>query len=319
VPVRAVDLPAPLADVLTATGHGARVQAARSLSERYRAGASSVDAPVVRSDAELAAYATVRFPATYAAAVAACTATAAADPAYAPVSLLDVGSGLGATACAALAVWPSIREVTCVEPDPRAVARGRDVLAAATDAPVTWVTGDWRAATGPAELVTAGYVGNELADPVPFARGLWAATTGVLLLLEPGRRDAYRALIDSRDALLATGAHTVAPCPHDERCPLRQPDWCHFGQRLPRSAAHRQVKGADQNFEDEKYSYVALGRTPGVHHDGRVIRRPARRKGLVELQLCRPDGTAGPARIGRSSEDYRAAKDVGWGDTWPAR
>lgn len=316
--VRAVELPAPLAAAVSALGRGSRSGAAFALSERYRAGASSAAGPVVRSGSELAAYATVRFPATYAAAVAACSAVAAAAPGFAPESVLDVGSGLGATACAALAVWPSLRTVTCVEPDARAVAAGRTVLAASGDADVAWVTADWTATTrSTADLVTAGYVGNELDDPVAFARALWSAAAGVLLLLEPGRPDTYRALLDTRDALLADGAHTVAPCPHDERCPLPRSDWCHFGQRLPRSASHRQVKGAEQNYEDEKYSFVALGRSAAGRRDARILRRPVRRKGLVELRVCAPDGTTAPVRIGRSSPDYRAAKDAGWGDTWP--
>ena len=41
---------------------------------------------------------------------------------------------------------------------------------------------------------------------------------------------------------------------------LQQPDWCHFTQRLPRSRAHKQIKGAELPFEDEKFAYVALTR-----------------------------------------------------------
>ncbi|MHA3702130.1 small ribosomal subunit Rsm22 family protein [Jatrophihabitans sp. YIM 134969] len=316
--MRAVDLPAPVSAALATVGRGGNPAAARALSERYRARTSSASGPVLRSGAELAAYATVRFPATYAAAVAACRAVASNAPDLAPTSLLDVGSGLGATACAAVAVWPSLTTLTLVEPDERAVAAGRTVLAAAApDARVTWVTGDWTAASGPADLVTAGYVGNELADPVGFARRLWDATSDVLLLLEPGRREAYAALLDSRDALLEAGAHTLAPCPHDERCPLPRSDWCHFGQRLPRSSAHRHLKGAEENYEDEKYSYVALGRRAAARRPDRVLRRPTRRKGLVELQVCAADGTTGPVRVAKSSSSYREAKDVEWGDTWP--
>jgi ribosomal protein RSM22 (predicted rRNA methylase) len=35
------------------------------------------------------------------------------------------------------------------------------------------------------------------------------------------------------------GAHVVAPCPHDGRCPLSGPGakaWCHFGARFQRPA-----------------------------------------------------------------------------------
>ena len=316
--MRAVELPAPLATAVADAGRGSRAGAAQALSERYRAGASSAGGHVLRSEGELAAYATVRFPATYAAAVAACSAVAAAAPGFAPRTLLDVGAGLGATACAATAVWPSLTEVTCVEPDARAVALGRPVVAAAApDATVTWVTDGWTRPHAPAELVTAGYVGNELADPVAFARRLWEAAGQVLLLLEPGRREAYQSLLASRDTLLADGAHTLAPCPHDDRCPLPRSDWCHFGQRLPRTAAHRHAKGGEQSYEDEPYSYVALGREPAASRPGRVLRRPVRRKGLVELQVCAPDGTAGPVRIGKSAPTYRDAKDVDWGDAWP--
>ena len=42
------------------------------------------------------------------------------------------------------------------------------------------------------------------------------------------------------------------------------PDWCHFTQRLPRSRAHKQIKGAELPFEDEKFSYVALTRAPAA-------------------------------------------------------
>lgn len=318
-PVRAVDLPPELASALAGVGRGARSEAARALSERYRAGVSSAAGHAVRTPGELAAYAAVRFPATYAAARAAFTACALADPAFAPESLLDVGTGLGATACAALATWPSITRVTCVEPDTRAVAAGREVLAAATDAAVEWVTGRADAVAGRrADLVTTGYVGNELADPVGFATDLWAAADGVLVLLEPGRHDASHALLVSRAALVDAGATTLAPCPHDNRCPLQPSDWCHFGQRLVRTAAHRQVKGAELNHEDEKYSFVALARRPAADRPGRVIRRPVRRKGLVELRVCAPGGIVDD-RVPRSDPRHRAAKDVGWGDAWAAR
>ena len=52
----------------------------------------------------------------------------------------------------------------------------------------------------------------------------------------------------------------------------------------------------------------------------RVLRRPAKRKGLVELQVCRPDGTAGREVVSkRQGERYAMARDTEWGDRLPER
>ena len=74
---------------------------------------------------------------------------------------------------------------------------------------------------------------------------MWAKTRDTLLVVEPGTPAGYARIIALREQLIAAGAHVAAPCPHDGKCPLAAPDWCHFTQRLPRSRAHKQVKGAE--------------------------------------------------------------------------
>lgn len=289
-------------------------RAARELSERYRSGARRPGGEVEFTEADLVAYAVTRFPATYAAATAAFEECAAADPtrpSTAALEVLDVGSGLGATAAAVGTVWPAAK-LTCLERDPRAVAAGRRVLPHAT-----WLqSGVDALPDGPYDLVTAGYVLNELLDPIRTARSLWERTSGVLVLLEPGRQAAYEMLMAIRAELIGVGAHVLAPCPHEEPCPLLGRDWCHLGQRLPRTAEHRAAKGAERSHEDEPYSWVALSRTPAPHRPPRVIRRPEQRKGLVVLDLCTTDGVT-TRNVGRSrGETYRRAKDVLWGQTF---
>ena len=73
---------------------------------------------------------------------------------------------------------------------------------------------------------------------------------------------------------------------------LHAPDWCHFSQRLQRSRAHKQVKGAELPFEDERFSYVALTRAPVAQHRARVLAQPAVNKVAVTAKLCTPDGVA---------------------------
>jgi ribosomal protein RSM22 (predicted rRNA methylase) len=51
---------------------------------------------------------------------------------------------------------------------------------------------------------------------------------------------------------------------------------------------------------------------------GRVLRHPTTRKGLVMLEVCHADGSAGREIITkRSPMAYRAARDAVWGSTWP--
>ena len=50
----------------------------------------------------------------------------------------------------------------------------------------------------------------------------------------------------------------------------------------------------------------------------RVLRRPVRRKGLVQLELCRQNATAGSEVLTRRDPSaYRTARDVVWGDALP--
>jgi ribosomal protein RSM22 (predicted rRNA methylase) len=120
---------------------------------------------------------------------------------------------------------------------------------------------------------------------------------------------------------MAAGYVIAAPCPHQLSCPLDVAgDWCHFGARLPRSALHRQVKGADLSYEDEKFSYVAAVRPDAGLPElpaGRVVRRPQQRKGLVTLDLCARDGSSGHELVSKSKgEAYRRARKASWGDRW---
>ena len=110
----------------------------------------------------------------------------------------------------------------------------------------------------------------------------------------------------------------LAPCPHSGPCPLVGADWCHFPARLERSSLHRRLKDGALGHEDEKFSFVLATRDPAPTAHGRVLRHPVTRKGLVQLTVCRPDGTSGTEIVSkRSGSTYRHARGVGWGEEWP--
>ena len=168
-----------------------------------------------------------------------------------------------------------------------------------------------------ADLVMASYMIGEISDGErrALAELMWAKTKDTLLVVEPGTPAGYARIIALRERLIALGAHVVAPCPHDGKCPLQPPDWCHFTQRLQRSRAHKQVKGAELPFEDEKFAYVALTRAPVAQRPARVLAQPAVGKVEITAKLCTPEGLVLTKVPHRAKADYAAARRWRWGDT----
>ena len=230
-------------------------------------------------------------------------------PGWSPRSLLDVGAGPGVAAWAAVERWPSLAELTLVEAEPEMVAAGRELVPNGR-----WVQADVSATRGPADLVVASYLLGELDDHPGAAATLWAHTRDTIAFVEPGTPAGYLRILAAREAVLAAGGHTVAPCPHDLPCPLQAGDWCHFGVRLPRSRLHRRAKAVERGFEDEKYAYAALSRERVSPAAARIIRPPQVRSGHVHLSSCEPDGIHARTLSRKHGARYRAARDAAWGD-----
>ncbi len=329
---------------LTDAGTGNIGASTQRLIAAYRAG-QVPPAPVITSRADAAAYAAYRMPATAAATAAALRELRLSLPGWAPSSLIDFGAGTGGSAWAVASDLPSIEAITLLEQSPEAIRLGRaifaqaepEVLRSATWRP--WRLGesdgspdDLPAGLPTGDLATVCYVLGELTPAQQAAlTDLAAAAAPAVLLVEPGTPAGHRRILAARARLLSSGHAIAAPCPHALNCPLDvDGDWCHFGARLQRSAMHRQAKGAELAYEDEKFSYVAALRPrasqtaanrigTGVPDlpDGRVVRRPQQRKGLVMLDLCRADGSSSRELVSKSKgELYRRARKTAWGDRW---
>lgn len=299
-------------------------QAAGALSAQYRVGHSRGDAPPLRDAIAAAAYAATRMPATYAAIRAALAALALAQPAFLPQSLLDVGAGTGAALWAAAETWETLGRSTLVERAAPMISLGRRLAEAAAHPAVSgaaWRSGDlgavWSAEAH--DLTTAAYLLGELGEPArdELVDRLWAATGHAMVLVEPGTPLGFAIIRAQRDRLRAAGAWIAAPCPHQGVCPMPAGDWCHFAQRIARTRAHRQAKGATLSYEDEKFAYVALTRTPIPARWGRVLRHPLTNPGRIEIQLCTPAGLSRETITRSAGPRWRLARDLHWGDTLP--
>ena len=318
------DLPQALRSALDKLAHGRSqrdfARRAEMISERYRAGAGSRDA--IKDADDALAYAFTRMPATFAATAAVLAAVKDAWPEFAPRTLIDAGAGPGTAAWAATGQFASLGAVRLIDDNPHLRALALDLFAA-SEAPALGNAAYAQADLGalsqggaPADLVIASYVvGEPPPDQLPrVADALWSASGAILVVVEPGTPAGFARIRALRARLVARGAHVVAPCPHDRACPIVDPDWCHFAQRLSRSRAHRQVKGADLSFEDEKFSCVALARErpPGIA--ARVLAHPRVGKAEVSAKLCTREGIVTATAARREPERYRAQKGWRWGD-----
>jgi ribosomal protein RSM22 (predicted rRNA methylase) len=315
------DLPAELRSALEARLQGvSRNEAAERaalISKTYRDGGGS---GAIKSATDALAYVLARMPATYAAVTASLNALCEVRPHFEPSSLLDVGAGPGTATWAAAEAFSSLRRLALVDSNDALRTLALELAHDSTRLrDINYERGEARTILAKAEaadLVVASYMIGELGDAEQQAVAalMWEKTRDTLLIVEPGTPAGYGRIIALRERLIASGAHVAAPCPHNDRCPLAAPDWCHFTQRLQRSRAHKQVKGAEAPFEDEKFAYVALSRGPVARHPARVLAQPVVTKVEVSAKLCSRQGLAMTKVPRRDKAGYAAARRWRWGD-----
>jgi ribosomal protein RSM22 (predicted rRNA methylase) len=315
------DLPPELKAALDAKLQGfsrtEAAQRAQRISTTYRAGGGS---GAIKSDADALAYALARMPATYAAVAASLNALTAIVPHLAPESLLDVGAGPGTASWAAAEAFASLQDFTLLDANTTLsrlaleLARNSSRLAACRYLPGE--AGTNLAEVSQADLVVASYLIGELGEREQRAltEAMWAKARHALVVIEPGTPAGYSRILALRAQLIAAGASVAVPCPHEKSCPLVAPDWCHFNQRLPRSQAHRQLKGAEVPFEDERFIYVALTREPPATRASRVLAPPEIGKAEISAKLCTEGGLAWAKVPRRDKAAYAAARRWRWGD-----
>ncbi len=305
---------------LPAGASSALAAAADRISHRYRA--ADTPGTVIRSDAEALAYLASRLPATYAAAHRVLTGVSHALPSWQPRSMLDVGAGPGTATWAAFTVWPEIRDALLVEADDRMITLGRALQERASNPALQkarWqpLNLEIEKAFERRDLIVASYVLGEIAPAHREALldALWKATTGVLVIIQPGTPAGFDVVRTARASLIASGGYVSAPCPHDGRCPMAGGDWCHFSRRLPRNRVHRELKSAELGYEDEKYSYVAVARHPAPVRGSRVLRHPIVRPGQIQFELCTASGLRRETITRRDRARFKVARHTEWGDT----
>jgi ribosomal protein RSM22 (predicted rRNA methylase) len=292
--------------------------ASTHITQNYRNFKSSRHA--ITENIDVAAYLAARLPATYAAIAASLNHVLHRLPEFSPKTMLDIGAGPGTASFAACEQLQSLQYFTLIDDNTYFLNMCEKLI---LDAPINLqhaqiINANITKATEfpQSELIIAGYSMVELPlhMQLTLVKQLWQACSGILLIVEPGTPKAYSNLMLLRSQLIEAGAYVVAPCVGNYACPLETNDWCHFSQRLPRSRAHMQAKGANVPFEDEKFSYLAVSRTHIKSSEARILAPPQISKVGIEFKLCTKNGLEQLNIPSRDKPAYKHARKLDWGD-----
>ena len=304
--------------------HGRLVRDSQNISLRYRTRGGTGER-LLTGDSEALSYAVSRMPATYGAVRTALEKTLACVDCR-PRTLIDAGAGTGAASWAAAGLM-DLDSIVCLEREKAMRELGARLMEDGAQASgdgmrvlreAKWLERDLETDHIPekADLVITSYVLNEMtADARKRAiQKLWEAAGMILLVIEPGTPAGFSHLKEIRRMLVGQGAVIAAPCPSLDGCPMEADDWCHFACRVARSRLHRQLKGGEAPFEDEKFTYMAFAREACRNAGMRVLRHPQVRGGHVMLRVCTKDGIKDITLTKRDGERYKKARKASSGD-----
>lgn len=291
-------------------------KAAEGISSRYRENNGS-GKRLVSSRRDILAYSAVRMPATFGAVSRSLELALERLPGGGEFrTVLDIGAGTGAATHAAAFV-AECGEFTCIEREPEMISVGKQ-LTEFCGVPAVWKQGDiTHGFDDRAELVMCSYCLNELTESArrKAVERLWDSTQRLLLIVEPGTPEGYSRILSAREQLIGLGAQIASPCPHENACPLGEGDWCHFTVRVARSRLHKQLKGGDVPYEDEKFCFLAASREDVAPCAARVLRHPRIDSGRVTLKLCTAGG-AEERMVTKKSPQFKAARKSDAGDSF---
>lgn len=295
------------------------LEAREELTDRYRQRTKKKN-EFMTTEAHHLAYAAARLPATYAVVRHVLEELLRRRPDASVKSLCDLGSGPGTVLWAAHDLFPEVAEIRLYEKDTALAALGKRLCAyesSFNNRNIDRVSGDLRdlRELPSADLVVLSYSIGELpeASVDSLIETAWQATGQFLTVIEPGTPAGFARIRAVRDRLIARGSYLVAPCPHAFTCPVVGGDWCHFAQRIERSSIHRRLKKGTLGYEDEKFSYITVSKTPCKVAQTRILRSPAKHGGHVSLTLCTPEGIKNTTVSKRTPEAYRRARKAEWG------
>lgn len=262
-------------------------------------------------------------------------------------SVLDLGSGPGTGALAALDWWqqqalPYALSVTAVDGSNAALSQARQLwdrycqAAGVGTARLQAYEGDleggawleWVKQLGHFDLIIVANCLNEIyadaKDPIEMRSGLVTECVsllsphGTVMIVEPALRETSRGLLQVRDRLLQENRCNVySPCLHENDCPamINPHDWCHEERIWDPPAVIQEIDEQVGFIKDAlKFSYLLLrkdGKT--IVERGpdvyRVVSELREMKGEKRAWLCNEQGRQEVGRQDRLASNQNQAFD----------
>lgn len=235
-------------------------------------------------------------------------------------SLLDVGAGTGAASWAVNEII-DIDEITCLERESVMSELGKKLMnqTNGTLKSAKWIAKDiiQDELDEKADLVIVSYMINELkeSDRLIALDKLINSTNEILLIVEPGTPEGFNNIKRIRDEVIKRGLNIIAPCTHNQECPLPENDWCSTVVRVQRNKIHKLLKDGDVPFEDEKFSYIAISKKAYGKPKSRILRHPIIQNKMIKLKLCTEDGIKEIVVTKKNGELYKTVKKKNNGDS----
>ncbi len=290
-------------------------ETARRISEGYRSAGTN---RTITGEREILAYTAARMPATFGAVSRALELSLGCfgGGISSITSIADYGAGTGAGIIAA-ALLTDCEELFAYEQEPNMLKLGSR-FCELLDLPVKWencdITRDFPKKK--TDLAICAYCLNELPEAArEKTLAHLAESADKLLIVEPGTPAAFAQMKKLRAALIERGFSIAAPCPHNGECPLPEDDWCHFSERVQRSALHKRLKGGDAPYEDEKFCFLAAQKN-AAPCEARILRKPLIQAGKITLNLCTKNGLE-TRIVTKSNPDFKKARKAEVGDGFP--
>lgn len=294
-------------------------RARENLSNKYKNNKGFYKDKIIDSDIEIMAYILSRLPATFNVSMNVLSKYDFSDC----KSLLDLGSGPGTVIFACIEYINSLEKITSVERENLFIQRFKQIISN-SNIPVLQNTKIYNKdildidSIENHDLITCSYVLNELSENKQndLINKIYKKSDKYIILIEPGTPIGYKNIINARTELIKAGCNIIAPCPHNNTCPLTHDDWCHFKQRLERTGYQRFLKNAQESYEDEKFSYLIASKkdiTNSNFDERRIIRHPQIHKGHIDFKLCTNEGLK-EITISKKDDNYKESKKKEWGE-----
>ena len=281
---------------------------ASSITEQYKNGSGKGN-DLISSELASKVYAVYRLPATYSAFGEALKHTLELYDQNID-SVIDVGAGSGSASLAVSHLLPNIKNFTLLERNKYMMEIGKTLHN------FNYINYDLSRDNLDikAELVMSSYVLNELDQNsrINAINKMWNMTNKMMLIVEPGTPEGFSLIREIRDYLISIGAYVIAPCTHVGIC---LNTWCHFSTRVSRSKLHKDLKGGDAPYEDEKYSYIAFSKKETTPCKNRILRHPQINPGFVELEVCTKEGFKRIKYSKKDKELFKKARKSNAGDS----